>query len=644
MSDVKKPPTDTDKSGVPQDMEPKEVKIRIPGESDPEKTQLIIQEGEGKSKDEDEGEATEEIESLSGRLHKPSVVRKALNFILYILVSIWKWSGRTLPRILDSVIGFFVSCWNALIGSDKEEDEKGVFIHSICTLSHLQECDGGHRVSITRAAYDALLERKIIPFQDLPKDERDEYTKHLIALQENKRKLRLYSGLAVGLIIGALVTIYISAIVRSENQVDEPPTDTSDAVSTEATDEDMSNPFKGVKSEELVALLQEKRERECTWESIKEVVPEKAAAFEKSTLATTPDHANAQYTSKVGKLQEIEKLASNITSEPDTNLYAVNPVAIKLSCPTINFSAKLNTSDNCEPVATRSSVSLPKAHYNGNWKFLLAIGVHYFNGIAVEKTEVEKAGRTWDPYITQVRKMMRLYDMIPESGWPTIAKNPSGTTRHSFNKTSLNSAFVNSLFNRLKDISEDEIQLVQLANWAIPMSATILSEDAKKELSSWLEEWWLASIDDFAQIESNVRGDDSWLKANRSKRQGWYMRRWIAKGRGEAGNDHITLFRYLMVKIAVMLEHQKIAEWVDYNLEEMRATRFLSGKTTYILELVILRDSIEPTSEENKSEEVVGGIPVKTTEPAKTVRKPSKPKHGKRGRGRGRGRSRGRGR
>lgn len=102
------------------------------------------------------------------------------------------------------------------------------------------------------------------------------------------------------------------------------------------------------------------------------------------------------------------------------------------------------------------------------------------------------------------------------------------------------------------------------------------------------DNWSFKTWDDFERRirhEDALRGselDATFIWKTGQKLKAWWLRRWIATGRGQKGADHLVLLRYWAWEVLMLTDPVLADEWQSRILTEMRDTRTLRHKAEYM--------------------------------------------------------------
>lgn len=88
-----------------------------------------------------------------------------------------------------------------------------------------------------------------------------------------------------------------------------------------------------------------------------------------------------------------------------------------------------------------------------------------------------------------------------------------------------------------------------------------IPEPERATATDWLRDFWTASHVNMLDLERKVNANPRYLKAQGLKREGWFLRRWIARGRGQSGDDLMAVYRLVFAKGASELEMSEAANW-----------------------------------------------------------------------------------
>ena len=146
---------------------------------------------------------------------------------------------------------------------------------------------------------------------------------------------------------------------------------------------------------------------------------------------------------------------------------------------------------------------------------------------------------------------------------------------------------------------EDEEEIQTLAQWAVPLLPTLLT-GSQEQAKQWLRDFWPASQTNFTSLKTAVTQYDKQTESvdkyrgtyyyqHNSKREGMFLRRWINKGGGKAGDDYILVLRFWMVRVAEALGMPEAKTWANQIQSKMRGATTLKFGQFYIDELKRIR-------------------------------------------------------
>ena len=156
-----------------------------------------------------------------------------------------------------------------------------------------------------------------------------------------------------------------------------------------------------------------------------------------------------------------------------------------------------------------------------------------------------------------------------------------------------------NLVKRFKLIFESERSLRQLGQ-LVPLQSALLTDAIRARVRAWLPDFWLASYHPMNELERLVKEHDakeqqlvaekekasyevhSYFYVHKLKLQGWFLRRWINAGRGQAGNDWLVLYRYWLWRIAVEVKLPEAEEWQTQLKFEMPKADTLKYQVEYL--------------------------------------------------------------
>ena len=110
------------------------------------------------------------------------------------------------------------------------------------------------------------------------------------------------------------------------------------------------------------------------------------------------------------------------------------------------------------------------------------------------------------------------------------------------------------------DIVENEEFLGHLTEWGTEIFPVIVPP-LQSESNTWLTDLWQASTADLPELKSKVVPPENateeqveeygeYLAINQLKLEGMFLRRWMAKGEGQVGDDYIVLLRSRIALVA----------------------------------------------------------------------------------------------
>jgi hypothetical protein len=155
----------------------------------------------------------------------------------------------------------------------------------------------------------------------------------------------------------------------------------------------------------------------------------------------------------------------------------------------------------------------------------------------------------------------------------------------------MGSDYSNALRRRLALVMEDEEQMLLLGSWAVPyVNLAVEGESLRRHAALWLKALWVASHADLGAIQEQMREckalSEPSPKCNEDLADkvfgldGLFLRRYLAKGGGPAGQDLIAVHQYWMARIAKELGMPEAGAW----MKEAR-TALDKNKTPEVVEL-----------------------------------------------------------
>ena len=123
----------------------------------------------------------------------------------------------------------------------------------------------------------------------------------------------------------------------------------------------------------------------------------------------------------------------------------------------------------------------------------------------------------------------------------------------------------------------------------VPHLSAMLNLTGNFNLKSWLPLFWAASQENMVALEDGVKKFDkeeknesnygkSYYDVNNKHFEGWFLRRWIMAGRGDAANDLLVVYRFWIYKVAVELKHPLADAWRGVLINQFKATTSLDAK------------------------------------------------------------------
>lgn len=332
-------------------------------------------------------------------------------------------------------------------------------------------------------------------------------------------------------------------------------------VSSQPLDE-QSQAIKSATSTTVPSETPAPKEQDCTPELAMQAYSDKGASERKDSAEVLT------YFQKIHKTIDSLPVPTQLPALPDIAVHVADWNQLK---------AVKNEQGKCVPVPTKTMAT--ESHGGGSWRSVFALLVGGFGQWVREDTDDE------DRYQTQVgfsgldKYAYLLYH------WSQYGEFSAGS--------------LEGIRKVVLQVVEDEEKLETLAQWAIPLLPTLLT-GSQGQAKQWLRDFWQASQVDFSSLKAKVAEYDkqttsadpyreTYYYQHNSKREGMFLRRWINKGGGKAGDEHILVLRFWMVRVAEALGMPEAKAWANSIQSKMRGATTLKLTPYYIDELKRIR-------------------------------------------------------